>query len=112
MNKSIFLSGILVSAIVAISPSAFAQSISNGDYSDVYPASYAIQVRNNKFTITYDDPSPSEPWRSVSKAGFKPIKSGVFYDANYQKYYCLVNNSIHKLMQKRRIPARCTRNGW
>jgi hypothetical protein len=112
MKKILVQLGMVVSVIAAIAPAVSAQSISNGDYSDVYGGSYVIQVRNNKFTVLYDDPSPSEPWKSVSKAGFKPIKYGVFYNTYNRTYYCLSNNSIDKSMSKRRTPARCTRNGW
>jgi hypothetical protein len=107
MKKMLVQLGIVVSAIASIAPSVNAQSIANGDYSDVYAGSYVIQVRNNKFRVAIDEPGPLDPWKFVSKAGFKPIKSGVFYDPSNQTYYC--NDSMHK---KKRTPARCTRNGW
>jgi hypothetical protein len=79
MKKTIIQSGIVLGSILSIAPSVNAQSIANGDYSDVYAGSYVIQVRNNKFRVATDEPGPLDPWKSISKAGFKPIKSGVFY---------------------------------
>jgi hypothetical protein len=113
--------GIVVSAIVAIVPSVNAQSIANGDYQSVYQGSYAIQVRNNKFTVVYDDPTPSEPWTSISNAGFKSIKTGVFYDPRHRTYYCLFNYNNRntaelnrKINQSKKMKKNivCSPNGW
>jgi hypothetical protein len=105
MNKSIFLSGLVVSAIVAIVPAVSAQSIVNGDYGDVSGSGHVVQVRNNKFRFLIDQPDPPTSWRSVSKAGFKSIKSSVFFDASDRTYYCLIKKQMKSV-------ARCTRNGW
>jgi hypothetical protein len=108
MKQNTFKIGIVVMVIGSIAPAVSAQSIANGDYADVYGGSYVISVRNNKFKVLIDEPGPPEPWTSISKSGFKPIKSGVFYDSSYQKYYC----NISMTNPKKRTPARCTRNGW
>lgn len=113
--------GIVVSAIASIAPSVNAQSIANGNYFTNYPDSYEIQVRNNKFTVVYDDPTPSEPWTSISKAGFKPVKPGVFYSTRARTYYCLANYNNRntpelnrKIAQSKKMKKSivCSPNGW
>jgi hypothetical protein len=108
MKQNTFKIGIVVMAIGSIASAASAQSIANGDYGDVYGSGHVVQVSNNKFRFLIDQPDAPTPWRSVSKAGFKPIKSGVFYDPSDRTYYC----NISMTNPKKRTPARCTRNGW
>jgi hypothetical protein len=105
MKKFVSLSVIAISAICAIAPAVSAQSIVNGIYKDVYQSAHEIQVKNNKFRWLIDQPDPPTSWKSVSKAGFKPIKSGVFYDPSDRTYYCLIKKQM-------KSAARCTRNGW
>jgi hypothetical protein len=115
VNKSIFLSGIVVSAIVAIAPAVTAQSIGSGLYSNEYPDNLGIKIRNNSYSVQYDD-APPDPWKSIPKGVFNPIKSGVFYSNNTKLYYCLVNNSLERERGRGKkskvVGFSCSKNGW
>jgi hypothetical protein len=89
-----------------------AGSIINGSYENVYPGSYVIKIRNNQFSIFYDD-NPPEPWKPIPKA-FKAIKPGVFYSAGDKKYYCLTNNKLEKERRRRGTGEAfiCKSSGW
>jgi hypothetical protein len=113
MNKSIFLSGIVVSAIGVIAPAVSAQLIVNGIYSDAMPGNHGYEIRRNSFSIWYDDAAP-EPWKPIPKGIFNSIKRGVFYDKINHKYYCLSDNRLERERTKNGYRAMfiCSQNGW
>jgi hypothetical protein len=90
-----------------------AGSIVNGNYENIYPGSYGIKIRNNQFSVFYDD-NPPEPWKLIPKKAFKAIKLGVFYSNGDKKYYCLTNNKLEKERRRRGTGEAfiCKSSGW
>jgi hypothetical protein len=115
MNKSIFLSGIVISAIVAIAPAVSAQSIRSGWYTNQHPDNMTVVIKTNRYSVVYSDNTPVEPWKAIPKGVFTPIKPGVFYSNINKEYYCLVNSNLEKERNKKgsRVAGfSCSKNGW
>lgn len=106
--------GILASIInISVPFKVLAGFIIDGNYENIYPDNYVIKIRNNQFSIFYDD-SPQEPWKPIPKA-FRAVKPGVFYSTGDKKYYCLSNNKLEKERRRRRGTSAafiCKSFGW
>jgi hypothetical protein len=113
MKKMLVQLGIVVSAIASIVPAVSAQSIANGNYSNNYPDSQGVKIRNNSFSVWYSTSSP-EPWKSIPKGVFKYIKPGVFYSNTNNEYHCLITGDIERYYNQssRYVSFDCSKNGW
>jgi hypothetical protein len=101
--------GLSLVLLLAITPIANAQSISNGAYASQYPDNLRIEIKGSQYKIVSID-FADEGWRNRSETKFKYIKRGVFYSLVNKKYYCSVGMLTTKQQQSGAFD--CSKKGW